>query len=543
MKLGKWPTDKYYISWMTQRLVNKAPELSHARRAPASQAKQLLNPIGQELQSTIQGITEERHNMFISSADVSMMDVLFKVNLKPSLSFNFTQNEDGSETYDIPKVYINDGVDELTQAEFNNIESFWYDALPSRIEDGELSYVYSPIIPETLISDLGSVSPNDVLIEGHLHLTISNNTNWQYKRGTEIFYSKVYINGVTRKGTTVTEAVPIRYNGTFKTINQWKTVNEVYVDYLSEDALITIESIPFSQNGHLDHRNLNVTVEGDERWRFLKTNRHSWGDSLFSESYTSANFDIIRQGIEARDIEYELELLDDSSQNVTIDSYTFKPNTDYMFAIGGNKFYVYNTQCPYPDVTRIAGESPDVKMDLYADKWIFARDEEATIRTRLLDFSNVPYRTRWSIETPSLDTYFLGLDGSFWPTTTEAWVDNIGWDGDEWEEIRITFPLSECGTYIVTLESMYINEDTNETKTMSTKYLFFVPTIQPEIELSMPLSISDTSSLGFDSDGLLWAIKDGDILSLKTYYDYFIADYSNNTIWLREEYSSVKVEV
>ena len=31
-KLGAWPQDIYYLSWMTQRLANRAPEWTHGRK-------------------------------------------------------------------------------------------------------------------------------------------------------------------------------------------------------------------------------------------------------------------------------------------------------------------------------------------------------------------------------------------------------------------------------------------------------------------------------------------------------------------------------
>ena len=50
------------------------------------------------------------------------------------------------------------------------------------------------------------------------NITIRNNTSWEYRALDRIYYPKCYITGTTRKGTTVTEAIPLRYNGTFKTI-------------------------------------------------------------------------------------------------------------------------------------------------------------------------------------------------------------------------------------------------------------------------------------------------------------------------------------
>ena len=46
IKLGTWPQDIYYLSWMTQRLANRAPEYIQARKWSWSTLQQILNPIG-----------------------------------------------------------------------------------------------------------------------------------------------------------------------------------------------------------------------------------------------------------------------------------------------------------------------------------------------------------------------------------------------------------------------------------------------------------------------------------------------------------------
>lgn len=545
VKLGTWPTDRYYLSWVTQRMANRAPEISHARQAPASIVKQIMNPIGQDIQRMTQQILEERDNIFSSLTNIDLLSHVYEVDLQPSIAFSYSERSDGSVLYSTPRVYASlDSVEhEITQAYRNNIETFAYEALPSRVEDGETAYAYLPIVPTTAVSGLASITPSALPIESHLYITLTGNTNWSSQVGTTIYYPKIFLTGTTRKGTNLTEAIPLRYNGTFKTVNQWSSISEVFVSYLDSTATISVDIFPWFADGLLDTRNLSIDVAGQEKWRFLNMKSHSWGNTFISESFTTNDFDLIRTGIDAKDIEHEIELLDDTETNVTFDAFAIKPFSDYLFAISGNKFYVYNTTLPYPDVKRLEGESPDVKMDLLADKWIFARNETASIRTRILDFENVPQKTRWTLETPSLTEYYMGLDGSLWPTTTEAWIENKTWDEDIWLEQDIDFVLSERGTHVLTLECFYVDDDTNEVSTLETKYLFYVPYIVPDVILDMPVTLTGIEDLSFDSDGQLWAKANNDIVLLNVYYDYFMADYARNKLYLREQYSSVRIEV
>ena len=544
-KLGTWPTDRYYISWVTQRIANRAPEISHARQAPVSVLKQIANPVAQEIQTMTQQIIEERDNIFPSICNIDLLSHLYEVDLQPSLSFNYTNLSDGSVSYSTPKVfvYINNNEYEITQAYKNDIKTFAYDALPSRLEDGETIYEYSPVIPTTYISDLATLTPNDLSIKSHLYITLSDNTNWENIVGSTIYYPKIFIKGTTRKGTEVTEAVPLRYNGTFKTINQWSSVSEVFVSYLDADATISVDIFPWLGDGILDTRNLSVDTSGQEKWRFLNMGTHNWGSTFISESFTTSDFDLIRKGIDAKDIEHEIELLDENESNVTFDAFTMKPFSDYLFAISGDKFYIYNTTLPYPEAKRLSEESPDVKMDLCADKWIFARNNTATIKTRILDFKEIPVKFRWKLETPSLNKYYINANGSLSPISSDGWIDNDTWDEDLWIEKELDILLTERGTYIVSIECLYHNDETDEVTTMETKYLFYVPYITPEVTLDLPSTLSNIEDMSFDSDGKLWLESVGVIYLLNIYYDYFLADYSRNKLYLREQYSSVRIEV
>jgi hypothetical protein len=543
-RLGVWPKERYYLSWITQRLVNRAPEQSHARKNPGSIAKQILNPIAQEIEETHQKLIEERDNVFLSSCDIRLLDHLYKVDLSPSLSYSYTENPDDSISYNVPKVYasINNIEYELTQAYQNNIDYLYKRAIPSRIQDGEISYVYTPVIDTTKVSELLNVTPNSLTLEGHLYISLFNNTIWEESYGNKKYFSKIYIKGITRKGTEVTEIVPLRWNGTFKTVNQWKSVEDIFVSHIDSEAYIAVDVFPWHSDGILDKRNLNVNEIKEEKYRFYNIKEHSFGHTLITESFTNADFDIIRLGIDTKDIQYEIELRDSEDNNVSLDSFTICPNTDLLFGLNNNKFFVYNTKLKYPDISKLEGESPDVYMDLYTEKWILARNETAEIKTRLLKFDRIPLKYKWSIETPNGQQYNLDADGNFWPASKDTWIFNDAYSNDEWNEQILEFNVSQNGTYVITIECFYEDENYN-TNTLSTKHIFYVPKIQPEIELDMPISLSNIEDMAFDSDGNLWLLSDSDIMLLNIYYDYFLADFGRNILWLKENYSSVRIEI
>lgn len=543
-KLGVWPQDRYYLSWITQRMANRAPEVSHARQSPTSVFKQLANPIGQSIEEATIKLIKNRDNGFVSTCDVSLIDHLYRLDLNPSISYSYTQDADNNIVYSIPRVYgtIRNVEYELTQVYENSIENL-YKSIPSRIEDGETSYLYEPVIDSTLISNLINISPNNPIIPGHLYITITGNETWEARINDKIYYAKVFITGTTRKGTDQTEAIPIRWNGTFKTINQWERVEEIFVSYLDQDAYISIDCLPWFSDGILDTQNLNIDPNGEEKFRFLNIKQQSFGSTFISESYVTNDFDGIRAGMDAKDIEHEIELLNSTNQNINIDAFTIKPNTNYLFCADSNYIYIYNTKLEFPNVSFLKGEDPDVKMDLYTNEWIVPKETYATINTRLLDFNTIPVKTRWTLETESGDKYTLNENGSIVSYVEDSWSHNYEYESLGWLEKSIKFKIENRGSTVITLDCFYYDETLNTSKILSTKFLFFAPYIIPENIIAIPDTISTIDDMSFDSDGNLWIQSNNYIKLLNVYYDYFLADYSRNILWLREDYSSVRIDV
>jgi hypothetical protein len=542
--LGSWPEDRYAIAWMTQRLANRAPEYAHLRQSPFSIGQQVMNPTGSDIQRVTQQLYEERNNMFMSSADINLIDKLYHLELDQGMEFTRVTTTDGSLVYSPPTVFatINNTEYQITIAKNNDIKTLWYEALPSRLEYSEESYSYDEVVPRSALSSLASITPSSISLYGHLYITVRSNTSWSYRGRTKIFFPKVFVKGITRKRTEVTEAIPISYNGTFKTVNQWRSIESVFASYMDEAAELTVEILPFDQESALDVRNIVANPNGVESRRFIKLGTRSWGSSLISEGFTVTDLETIQAGVNVKDTEYEIELLDGSGSNITALGMALKQNTNYIFVADATKLYVYDSRLPYPDMKELGQESSDTKMDLYSDKWVYSRDETATVLTDNLDVSNPPWKFRWTLEQPNGTTYYLLEDGSKVATTTDAWIDNTRWEEGDWEEQTMDVLLNQTGTYIITIECLYSDmyaPGREDTKT--TRYLFYVPAIQPEVTLDLPTTLKNSEGIMFDSDANLWFLKSDIIYKADLFYDYFLVDYERNTVWLRENYSSVRV--
>jgi len=543
--LGTYPSNRYARSWITQRVLNRAPELAQIRKSPVSVGQQLLNPGCLYIQETVQMLTRERFNMFASSASLNELDLLHWLELPSTMEFQYSEDSSGEKTYVPPNVYATiDGTEyQITQAENNDIETLSYKCVASRIENASVSHSYTAVLPTTLVANIASVTPNEMPIDSHLYVTLTNNETWEMRSVDKVYYSKCYITGVTRKGTTVTEVVPLRYNGTFKTVNEWHEIESFMFSYVDSTAYVAIEMFPWTSDGQLDTQNILIPAEGGERPLFIDIDTRAWGSTLVGKGFTVSNFDIIRAGIEEKEVFYEMELLDESELNIDVNSFILKPNSNTMYAVDDNNFYVYNTSLEFPNTQNINRESPETKIDLWALRYIYTRGATTTIETRNNAILDPPTRTQWTLRDPDGIEYHMAADGTLSSVEVTAWIDNIKWGEGLWDEMHIPITLLKNGEYIVTLEAQYYNDQYNTSSILTTQFLFFVPAITPEIQFALPAALTTPESIGLDSDMNLWIMKNNLIYRLNIYHDYFLVDYEKKVVWCNEDYASIRVTV
>jgi hypothetical protein len=532
---------KNYRAWETQRILNAAPEWSNTRTFPGSVGNQILNPIACSIQETIQQLFRERYNMFLTLADLNQLDMLYRVDLPQGLNFNYTENSYDKRIYVPPTIYavINGAEEEITQAVDNTLENLQFSLL-SRIEYNGVFVDYSIVLSESNVKDLDTATIINPTIPGHLYITISGNTNWQVEVADKFFYNKIYITGTTRKGVKHTEAIPIRYNSTFRTNYEWLEIEKIYGSYFSDEAKITVES--FNTNSFLDTRNIFVSSNGTEKQQYLNLATRTFGSSFIAEVFTANSFDNIRLGMEGKEPVYELELLDSNQLNVELSSFVPYPNTDLIYAIDDMKLYVYDIKLPYNSCKELAS-SAEARFDLYIDKHFISKDDSIKIKTRNLSVNRPPYATRWILTDPNDNKYFVQLDGTLIPFLDTLWHENLEYSGVKWMEQEVELSFDTNGLYIITFEARYVDEETLDSVSLETKTFVFVPTIIPEEEFNLPVALRYSDRIVMDSNNKIWLLKDDVLYNLETYYDYFLVDYESNKIWLRENYSSVRVDL
>jgi hypothetical protein len=541
-----YPSKTFYKSWITQKMLNNFPEFIHARTCPVSVANQMINFEGILLQETMHDLLAERENQFLTTMDSRLMDHLYVAQVSPDLEWTKVTDANGDMSFTPPRVYgtVNNTEFLIEQAEKNNIETLYYKALPTRIEYDNKLILWNDIIPKTKVSDLSSITPNEMPIEGQLYFILEDNSIWSEEFKDIKYFSKAIIKGRTTKGLDLEEVVPIRFGDTYKTINRWKSISEIEILHVSEDAYITASVLPYYVTSILDPINLAMPIEGKGRRAYAKLEQESFGSVLAYESYLEYDEEYVRRGHDQKRNDYQIELLDKDNNNVNLNGFMIVPDSNYIYAIDDYTFYVYNRLLPFPSMSGMIDESADCRIELTLEDhdWVYKRGEIANVTTRIIDLYSVPANFRWGITLPDGTYYRVGKDGSFWnPEEVDGWIDNEYYENNAWKEQVIPVDINMTGEYILELEARYKDEDTGKIFTRITKLLIYAPSIVPETQIPLPPSLYNCQNLEFDDKGILWLYNGTSIYRTNLFFDYFMIDYIKNKVWLREQYNEVRV--
>lgn len=538
---------RYNRSWVTQRLLNEAPSWTRARRSPVSVAQQICNIPALEIEDVYKQLSHELDNSRLASCDPSLTSLLYKVSLPGRFEFNTEEDQSRYPLYYTPSVWAEiDGVEvAISQASENSIKSMFYTDPPTRIEYGERSELWIEVIPPTPVSSLSNLSPEELPIEGFLYVTLAGNSTWSEEYNDILYHSKIYLKGTGLLGETIEETVPLRLNGTYQTRSQWKTLDEFHALHVNSDAEISISVFPFREDPVAHEEEIAIDLDGVERTRFYSLNHYSWGSTLAAKRNLVSSDEQIRMGLDLQTIDYEFELLDDNSNNISVNAFVFKPWSNWAYVVDNIYLYVYDYRLPFPDVSNLSTTSGDSRLSIRfeGDRQYYTREDDISFFSRTLELTSIPLAVRWTLIYPNGDERRIGIDGSLWDTEIqEGWITNNDWDEGKWKEQSITLSaMNQPGTYVVQLEAKY-KDDGGEIITRSAKEAFIIPAIEPETKLLLPVELQGARNIGIDGEGRLWFYNGTSILLSELRHDYFLVDFEKKELWFKEQYPSVRIK-
>ncbi len=130
---GNLSASGYYRSYVDQELANQFPQWMHIRENPISVGQQFMSPMAMFLDELEHKMDDSFKSKFITTAAVNEIDVLYKLKLPQSVDIT-DANASGVRCVAAPSGGAPSGVNQIWVEQINNLERFYYQVLPTRLE-------------------------------------------------------------------------------------------------------------------------------------------------------------------------------------------------------------------------------------------------------------------------------------------------------------------------------------------------------------------------------------------------------------------------
>lgn len=530
----------------TQSLVNNYPLWSSIRTDEQSLGYQIFNPIGVVFDDLLKQIEHADRNRYISTSLVNDIDTYYSYRLPGDYEFTKTDGDNTQFEYTPPTVsgVLYGQKYEITLAEKNDIESFWYTTLPTRLSLVETvnaphllasGYIYSsPFIPLTVSGECHIPNRLTIRLSGGVsYIGISEDNQYRI--------SSIKVDGTLRNGLEVKEELTLVMDETRTTIHEYSSVNSVKVYGIEppKTTEIFVTSANFNAPDHRLDYSLDVATHYNEEMPlFFSLGSGIAGQKTLDLSkFEIDEIDLRVQGFPDKYVIVQQELLDTGGNNITPVDMTIEPNTDNLWVVDHDTIYLYTSKIPYQDLSLLKGKQYDAASVIEPSSYYAVKGDAITLdyvwRRPSLGF--VSHRV-W-VEKPDGNLYSLE-DGSevTYHTDTTSWF--IGEPLNKAIRASEDYVLDQYGDYVYTLECRYTDNSTSVDKRIIS---VLTQTARTQLSLSS-ITIPTVAGIDFDSEGKLWVLDiNGVKYQVERHYDTMLIDYERKLIYLREPYSQIRV--
>lgn len=543
----------------TQGLVNTFPFWSKIRNDEQSAGYQLLNTVGIQMDDLRKQTDRIGANYFLPTSIVSDIDIYYQYKLPKSYEFNM--DSDTSENlFETPVVsgLIDETYYLLSLANNNNIEGFWYDAIPDRVSretvvsgirgdhiicSGEV--VYSPFPPLPLVNS------GILLVANQLTITLSGSTSCLDFRDGQAEIGLVQIEGTTRAGENIVEDLFFLFDDTKQTINDFSEVSGVYVHGIGEtdEARIIVTSARLGDRSYREDiyqrtpYDLGKTVMNADMPLFWTLSSGTITSDLSQHClelhrYDLDDLDLRLDGWVDKSEYFKTELLDEDSNYFSPLDFAVEKWSGNLWVVSSGNLYLYNDDLPYPDTTDLLGKNYNSPAVIETDwnytvsgenlsiNYVWTRPTVGMVKHRIC--VEHPDGTKYSLEDGSEVTYH---------TDSTSWT--VGEPLGRAIKAPDTFTFNERGQYTFSLETTY-----SDGSSYIDRRIVYVTHKTPDAQFSLS-QITDSIPLvgiDIDSENKLWVFdQEGDRHQINLHYDIMIIDVEKKVIYFREPYEALRV--
>jgi hypothetical protein len=434
----------------------------------------------------------------------------------------------------------------LTLATNNSLREFWY-GIPTRITLSGQSTPYEAVIPETAVGSLSSVTPSSIGNPGRLWITLNGNDSAVQRYKGRINRASVQLEGIDVFGKELKEKVIFTYNGKVKTKREWGEVDVISTEYIDDDATIRVDWLPIGNQDHIDPMNLNIS-ENREKFRFFSTGSFSGGATLQSKSFAADDFYTVQQGNDLKDTFYEVELLNDKGRSAAAIFSAVWPYRFWIVTTDGAALHFYYPDPSLGDKTPLAERTTECILQIETEFEHALRGDTVSLDTNLTRPFWRILRTRWSVKKPDGTRVGIAPDGSEIAYSSSGWVTNdagVRYRKLGYEAAAIDYTLDLRGQYTFYLETMIkdnLNPGNQDPIFQTDIKIIMAEGNQALSSINLPNSVGTVNYFAFDGYGQPWVVNTSNTaFRLNFHYDYYLVDFNDKHVLVREDFQQVSV--
>jgi len=526
---------------VTKELANIFPSWSKTRTDEQSAGFRLLNTMGLPMERMEKALARGKFNQYLTTANLDEIDVLYRIDLPVDFEFDYDDTDPSLPVPVTPTVsgLIDSDIYNVEVTVDNDIDSFWYKSVPTRIAlgDGVSSGNHE------LLSSPASGLPIEQNLEHHIHgggsiwvETVSGFNYLEFNKGT-LHRARLTLHGVTRKGTHEYESFTFPWDMRQRSKKEWKLITKVEAVNFEDDVQINIWSANYNADDYADQWNLHYSENRNKIDKFWGLGEISGFVTLDFVEYITDEWQQLVIGLVDKQTTESWELLDDSMYNVDAVDMALQPFTDRAWMVTADRMlYCYDLEQNMVSGVDLLNEGTagaQIQIDMEFRHVVLGEYIEF-IPWHARPLKEIKKYRLW-YQTPSGTKYGL-LNGSPVAYTSDFWVV-----GDETisrtVENLIRVQATERGEYMFVVEALYIDDETENARAICT-----VNYKQPLASFDLSTLISEEiTGVDFDADQKLWVHTVSGYYEVDFQKDVMLIDYENKVIYFKEKYDSVEV--
>lgn len=517
------------------------PEYSKARGDANSVAKQMLNPIGLELDDLKTTAIKVNKNLNFRESEVEDLDWLYRYELGLGEQFQTAQDSAGDLYYQAPTIYGLRGVNRLPVEVKGSVKAL-VKAVPSRLVAEERGTTHTRLSPSIGFKDLGALRAFKLSSPGWLYYEIHSVVGTIDLEGTVPVLRLVLVGEGPGK-ITQTESLRASFPGVYQTTKRWHKVERAYITGGLEDSegeVIFYEAPPRkriqadNRIRHTNGRTIYWSLKEDEEGSFVD-------QDIRTETLI---LDTIKQQ-DTSDILSRHRLLDVSGDGVLITDLCIDNKSLNMVGVSEDSLLIWDRRQEFCERLALLNSNSenaeqtfflDVYEQPYANEGLYS---EIRVELDTPKSANTIFAWRWAIN--DSDGVLRYLDEE------KAIVDS----GPNWlynkspierfgiNERAFSIEVQGVGTWIVTL-FVLLEDGTEQSYSKAISIIGNSALAQiklPELE-------------GFDSsDAGIQVLPNGNYLLsslgktwiLRKQFDLCVVDYEDKSIFFKDNFDSVEM--